>query len=58
LTLPELTQKPCDLIGLLLLDGLIVEDFKENVQHQNILPVQRGEGGKRKLGSSPTSAPF
>ena len=36
----QLTQEPCNLIGLLLLDGLIVEDFKENVQHQDVLPAE------------------
>ena len=36
----QLTQEPCNLIGLLLLNGLIVEDFKENVQHQDVLPAE------------------
>lgn len=36
----QLTQEPCNLIGLLLLDGLIVEDFKENVQHQDVFPAE------------------
>lgn len=36
----QLTQESCDLIGLLLLNGLIVEDFKENVQHQDVLPAK------------------
>jgi hypothetical protein len=36
----KLTQEPCNLIGLLLFNGLIIEDFEENVQHQDVLPVQ------------------
>lgn len=36
----QLTQEPCNFIGLLLLNSLIVEDFKENVQHQDVLPVK------------------
>lgn len=36
----QLTQEPCNLIGLLLLNGLIVEDFKEYVQHQDVLPAK------------------
>lgn len=36
----QLTEEPCNLIGLLLLNGLIVEDFKENVQHQDVLPAK------------------
>lgn len=36
----QLTQEPCNLIGLLLLNGLIVEDFKENVQHQDVFPAE------------------
>lgn len=36
----QLTQEPCNLIGLLLFNGLIVEDFKENVQHQDVLPAE------------------
>lgn len=36
----QLTQEPCNFIGLLLLNSLIVEDFKENVQHQDVLPAK------------------
>lgn len=35
----RLTQEPCNLIGLLLFNGFIVENFKENVQHQDVLPA-------------------
>lgn len=35
----QLTQEPCNLIGLLLFNGFIVENFKENVQHQDVLPA-------------------
>lgn len=36
----QLTQKSCNLIRLLLLNGFIVKDFKENVQHQDVLPAK------------------
>lgn len=41
----QLTQETCNLISLLLLNGLIVEDFKENVQYQDVLPA-KGLGEK------------
>lgn len=50
----QLTQEPCNLIGLLLLDGLIVEDFKENVQHQDVLPAE-GLGEETSVQIAPPS---
>lgn len=38
-----LTEEPCNLIGLLLLNLLIVQSFKEDVQDQYILPAEETE---------------
>lgn len=47
LSLPRsLTQQPCHLIGLLLLDHLVVECLKEYVQDQHVLPVGIGGQGQ------------
>lgn len=35
----RVTEKPSKVIGFLLLNGLVVECFKEDVQHQEVLPV-------------------
>lgn len=40
---PELkpTQQTCHLVRLLLLDGLVVQRLKENVQHQDVVPENK-----------------
>lgn len=42
----NLTEKPCNFIGLLLLNFLIVQSFKEDVQHQYIFSVERTDKSK------------
>lgn len=38
--MPRLTQQPGQVVGLLLLDGLIVQRLKEDVQHQEVLSAE------------------
>lgn len=36
-----LTQKTCQFIGFLLFDGFVVQCFKEDIQNQNVITVNR-----------------
>ena len=35
------TQQPSDVIGLLLLDGLVVQGLKEDIQHEKVVSANR-----------------
>lgn len=48
------TEKPSKVIGFLLLNGFVVERLKEDVQHQEVLPVGRPLSSAKRAGWSST----
>lgn len=48
------TEKPSKVIGFLLLNGFVVECLKEDVQHQEVLPVGTPLCSAKRAGNQPS----